>query len=182
MFFFFLNNFEIILLSLLVHFFSFFFLFTNTFLKDVHTHQLLVPFAPLKNKCLTKQQLDHLSCSIYGKKNGIITYSSYIIWYDKTIKDKKIGYIYWIMSTVTWIVHILMKFVCFITVKKNIYISTECVSVCVQNECVQYQQMGPHSDTILINAQVHHYIHHTLYIHHTFSITGMKIHLVKYGK
>lgn len=46
------------------------------------------------------------------------------------------------MSTVTWIFHILMKFVCFITVQNNIYISTECVRSTVSAN-------GPHSDTIL---------------------------------
>lgn len=56
-------------------------------------------------KKTTKQHLDHLSFSTYGgKKNGIITYSPYIIWYDKTTgqkKKRKLGYIYSIMSTVT---------------------------------------------------------------------------------
>lgn len=36
-----------------------------------------------------------------GEKMALLHKSSYIIWYDKTTGQKKLGYIYSIMSTVT---------------------------------------------------------------------------------
>lgn len=85
---------------------------------------LNVPLILFNRRWFTKQHLDHLSMSIYGREtNGNITYFHPLFGMIKQQKSKirlhLLNHEYSKMN----IPYILMKFVCFIIVQNNIYIS-----------------------------------------------------------